>query len=118
MIRALLDRRVPQCLGLYLNEGVQAAWIEGRIAELEDGDCRRAAASYDEAVAFNPRSVSVRVTRLGCSTELKRWEAARADADWVLEHVPGPPVVRLAVARYFAAPAQEARALRQSLRGA
>lgn len=120
------------------------AWIEGRIAELEDGDCRRAAGLYDQALDLSERSVTVRLTHLRCSTEQARWDAAGEDAEWFLEHQPGLPAHRLAVARYLAArgrrdeaiehldyalevwseadaaylPAQEARTLRESLRGA
>jgi tetratricopeptide (TPR) repeat protein/TolB-like protein len=120
------------------------SWVEGGIARLEDGDCRRALEFYDRAVEQNDRNALARYDRLDCLTRLERWSAAQADADWMLEGYPGRPIYRLAVARYYAArgrndealahldfaletwadadaayrPAQEARALRESLRGA
>lgn len=87
------------------------AWVQGEIARLEDGNCRRALPLYDEALDLNPLSQSIHVTRLECLTELERWQAAREEADWLLEHYPGRPTHRLAVARYFAARRQTAEAI-------
>lgn len=79
------------------------SWVEGRLAELEDGDCRRALASYDLAVERLPTGRYTRTTRLECLTSLRSWNAAQEDADWLLEHWPGWPTSRLAIAGYLVA---------------
>ncbi len=118
-------------------------WVEGRIAELEDGNCRRALESYDQARDLVPLGWLVHETRLRCLTSLERWNDAEEEAAWLLERAPGRGVYRLDVARYHAArgrtedaiaeleaalqiwseadpdyrPAQEARQLLRELRG-
>jgi tetratricopeptide (TPR) repeat protein len=120
------------------------SYVEGRIAEIEDSDCESAIGKYDEALDEAPLSPEYRVSRLQCLTALQRWRDAQTEADWLVERVPGSAKYRLAIARYYAArgdtaraiehlevatdiwseadadyiPAQEARALLAELRGA
>ncbi len=118
-------------------------WVEGRIAELEDGNCRRALESYDQARDLVPLGWPVHANRLRCLTALERWNDAEEEAAWLLDRAPGRGVYRLDVARYHAGrgrtedaiaeleaalqiwseadadyrPAQEARELLRELRG-
>jgi len=118
-------------------------WVEGRIAELEDGNCTRALEKYDEAAASTPLGILYRISRMRCLASLERWQDAQAEAEWLFERRPGSPKLRLAIARYHIArgqtdeavthleaavgfwseadpdyiPAQEARALLEELRG-
>jgi tetratricopeptide (TPR) repeat protein/TolB-like protein len=78
-------------------------WVEGRIAELEDGNCRRALESYDEARDLVPLDWLYHATRLRCLTSLERWSDAEEEVAWLLERAPGRGVYRLDVARYHAA---------------
>jgi tetratricopeptide (TPR) repeat protein len=117
-------------------------WVEGRIAELEDGDCRRALESYGAARELLPQSPVYRAWMSICLTSLERWEEAEGEVAWLLERFPGAAMVRLIAAWYYSAqgstadaiaeleialdywsgadagyrPAQEARALLEELR--
>lgn len=142
--RASLERlgRMREELGTSRGSEALIAWTEGRIAELEDGSCDRAIASYERASALRPLDETYRLSRLHCLVEAKRWPQAEREVDWLLTRQPGYPKVRLAIARYYAArgrtdeaiahlesaldvwseadpgyiPAQEARALLAELR--
>lgn len=118
-------------------------WIEGRIAELEDGNCSRALPSYNRAKELAPLGGLYRVSRLRCFTSDKSWGDAESEVDWLLGRGTGYATTRLAIARYHFArgqtseaishleaalgfwseadadyiPAQEARALLAELRG-
>ena len=87
------------------------SWIEGRIAELEDGNCGRALASYDRAKQLAPLGVLYRVSRLRCFTSDGRWKEAEAEADWLLERHSGSANARLDIARYYVARRQTADAI-------
>jgi tetratricopeptide (TPR) repeat protein len=86
-------------------------WIEGRIAEIEDGNCSGALDSYDRASDQQSLSPLYRSSRLGCLTSLERWSEANTEAEWLLEHFPGTGLLRLTVARYHAARGQTSEAI-------
>ena len=81
-------------------------WIEGMIAEIEDGDCSRALASYDRASTLSPLGALYRASRLRCLTTLGRWKDAETEVAWLLERIPGNARYRLDVARYHVARGQ------------
>lgn len=136
-------RRLIAQVGESESRRASVTWAEGRIAWLEDGDCRRAIDSFDRANELSPRSSLFRRTRLQCLTELERWDAAEKDAAWLLDRNPADGKILLAAARLEVArgrrdeaiarleaaldtwsqadadyrPAQEARALRERLQG-
>jgi tetratricopeptide (TPR) repeat protein/TolB-like protein len=87
------------------------AWVEGRIAELEDGDCRRALQSYEAAGELLPQSPVYRAWLAICLTSLERWEEAEAEAAWLLERIPGSAMVRLIAARHYSARGRTADAI-------
>jgi len=117
-------------------------WVEGRISELEDGDCTRALESYEAARDLLPQSSRYRAWLAICQTSLERWDKAEGEVAWLLERFPGSSMVRLIAAWYYFArgspadaiaeleialdywsgadadyrPAQEARALLEELR--
>ncbi len=119
-------------------------WVEGRIAELEDGDCTRALQSYEAARGLMPQSSRYRAWLAICLTSLERWKEAEGEAAWLLERFPGSAMVRLIAAWHYSArgrtadtiaeleialdywstadpdyePAREARALLEELRAA
>lgn len=137
-------RRLIDTFGAADVREANFAWAAGRIAALEDGDCRRAIREYDRARELNPNGAQYHLTRLECLTELKRWDDAQAEAEWLLERSPAHGKYLLAAARLDAArgrrdeaighletalatwsaadpgyrPAREARALLDTLRGA
>ena len=86
-------------------------WVEGRIAELEDGDCGRALDSYQAAQELVPQSARFRAWRARCLTTLERWDEAQADVDWLLERRPGSAKFRLDAARLYAAQDRTADAI-------
>ena len=85
-------------------------WVEGRIAELEDGDCRRALDSYQAAQELAPPWPRFRAWRARCLATLERWDEAQADVDWLLERRPGSAKFRLDAARLYAAQGRTADA--------
>jgi len=101
--RLASGRRLLDAFGSSRFREAQIAVAEGRIAELEDGDCRRALDSYDRALEQNSRNRQARLDRLRCLTRLERWEDAQSDADWLLEQAPSHAKFLLAVARLDAA---------------
>ncbi len=78
-------------------------WVEGRIAELEDGNCRRALQSYEAARDLLPQSSVYRAWLAICLTSLARWEEAEGEAAWLLERFPGSAMVRLIAAWHYSA---------------
>jgi len=86
-------------------------WVEGRIAELEDGDCGRALQSYEAARDLLPQSSTYRAWLAICLTSLERWEEAEGEAAWLLERFPGSAMVRLIAAWYYSARSRTADAI-------
>lgn len=78
-------------------------WAEAWIAELEDGNCERALADYEEALRRSPRNRYYRQDRARCLRELGRLEEAGADIEWLLDLRSGYPEYRVEAARYFLA---------------
>ncbi len=90
-----------------------AAWVEGRIAELEDGDCERALASYEQALEILPLNEQYLLWRASCLRKLERWDGAEAGITELLEPNPGNAQYRLEAARLFAAQGRTADAIVQ-----
>jgi tetratricopeptide (TPR) repeat protein len=78
-------------------------WVEARIAELEDGNCARALASYERASELAPLNATYRLSHLECLVETKRWPQAEREVDWLHARHPGSAKARVAIARYYAA---------------
>ena len=89
------------------------AWVEGRIAELEDGDCERALASYEQALEILPLNEQYLLWRASCLRKLERWDGAEAGITELLEPNPGNAQYRLEAARLFAAQERTADAIVQ-----
>ena len=89
------------------------AWVEGRIAELEDGDCERALASYEQALEILPLNEQYLLWRASCLRKLERWDGAEAGITELLEPNPGNAQYRLEAARLFAAQGRTADAIVQ-----
>jgi tetratricopeptide (TPR) repeat protein len=89
------------------------AWVEGRIAELEDGDCERALLSYEAALGLFPRSELYLLWRASCLRKLERWDEAEAEITGLLEPNPGNARYRLEAARLYAAQGRTADAIAQ-----
>jgi tetratricopeptide (TPR) repeat protein len=90
-----------------------AAWVEGRIAELEDGDCERALASYEDALEILPRTEQYLLWRASCLRKLERWDDAEEGITALLEPNPGNAKYRLEAARLFAAQGRSSEAIAQ-----
>lgn len=88
-------------------------WAEGRIAELEDENCRRALESYKEAQKLDPQNPLYHVARLTCLTMLQSWNGAEQEVAWLLERYPGRGTYLLAIARFYTARGQAADAIEQ-----
>lgn len=88
-----------------------AAWVEGRIAELEAGDCARALASYEEALEILPLNEQYLLWRASCLRKLERWDAAETGITELLEPNPGNAQYRLEAARLYAAQGRTADAV-------
>jgi tetratricopeptide (TPR) repeat protein len=86
-------------------------WIDGRIAELEDGDCGRALESYEEAARLRPREPLYRAWLARCLTSLQRWNEAQSEMAWLLERFPGSAKIRQLAARNYAARGMTAEAI-------
>ncbi len=101
--------------GLTSNREAKAEinWAEGRIAELEDENCRRALESYREAQKLDPQTPLYHVTRLHCLTSLQSWIDAEQEVVWLLERYPGWGTYRLAIARFYTARGQATDAIEQ-----
>ena len=77
-------------------------WAEGRIAELEDGDCRRALASYQAARELLPQSSMYRAWLAACQTSMEHWEEAEPEIAWLLERFPGSAKIRQLAGWHYA----------------
>ena len=102
---------VNEAFGDAPDRTARIKWVEGRIAELEDGDCGRALDSYQAAQELVPQSARFRAWRARCLTTLERWDEAQADVDWLLERRPGSAKFRLDAARLYAAQDRTADAI-------
>lgn len=78
-------------------------YYEGRIAELEEGDCARSIDNYVEAVELWSTWPPHRLWLARCLTSLQRWDEAEAEVDWLLARYPGYARYRLLAARLHAA---------------
>jgi len=78
-------------------------YYEGRVAELEEGDCARSIDIYVEAVELWGTSLPLRLWMARCLTSLERWDEAAAEVDWLLARYPGYARYRLLAARLHAA---------------
>jgi tetratricopeptide (TPR) repeat protein/TolB-like protein len=103
--RASLDGlgRMREELGTDRGSEALIAWVEGRIAEFEDGDCTRALVSYERALELAPLNSNYRVSHLACLVETKRWPQAEREVNWLLARRPGSAKARVGIARYYAA---------------
>jgi tetratricopeptide (TPR) repeat protein len=81
----------------------ETLFFEGRIAELEDGDCARSVHNYIQARDLYARSARTRWWLARCLTSLERWDEAGAEVDWLLERYPGHAKYHLLAARLHAA---------------
>lgn len=106
-------RRLVAQIGESDSRLASISWAEGRIAWLEDGDCRRAIENFDHADELAPRSTVFRLTRLECLTELQRWDEAERDAAWLLDRNPADGKVLVAAARLDAARGRRDAAIRR-----
>lgn len=77
-------------------------WIEGRIAELEDGNCAGGVDGYLAATELSPRSSAYRAWLAACQTSLGRWDEAEAEIVWLLERFPGSAKVRQLAGWHYA----------------
>jgi tetratricopeptide (TPR) repeat protein/TolB-like protein len=87
------------------------AWVDGRIAELEDGNCARALEGYEAARAILPDSPTYGAWLAICLTSLERWEEAEVHLAWLLERLPGSAMIRLVAAQHYAARGRTAEAI-------
>lgn len=103
---AIADRARIQALAERLGSApgrmARLAWIDGRIAALEDGNCERALAKYDEARELLPRIMRYAYWRADCLTQLGRFDEAEEEIDWILARYPGWPTYQVLAARFYA----------------
>ncbi|MGB5302691.1 MAG: tetratricopeptide repeat protein, partial [Gemmatimonadota bacterium] len=104
-------RRLNEAFGEAPARTARVRWVEGRIAELEDGDCRRALESYQEARQLLPRAPLYRGWLATCLASLEQWDEAEREVAWLLERYPGSGKVRMVAARYYAAQGRTADAI-------
>jgi tetratricopeptide (TPR) repeat protein/TolB-like protein len=102
---------VNEAFGDAPGRTARITWVEGRIAELEDGDCGRALDNYQAARELVPQSSAYRIWLARCLTTLERWDEAQAEVNWVLERRPGSAKLRLDAARLYAAQGRTANAI-------
>jgi tetratricopeptide (TPR) repeat protein len=96
-------RSLREARGASPSRTAYIAYVEGRMAELEDGDCRRALERYDDARELVPLSTLYRGERARCLRALEQWREAEEEIDWLLERYPGWPKIRLEAARLYIA---------------
>jgi len=96
-------KRLDEAFGNAPGREARIRWIEGRIAEIEDGDCARALPSYQKATELLPRAPLYRAWLANCLVSLGRPDEARADVEWLTARLPGDPKVRMVAARLYAA---------------
>jgi len=104
-------RRLNAAFGDAPGRRARIHWVEGRIEHLEDGDCERALASYQEARELRPQSSLYRGWLASCQTSLDRLTEAGNEVAWLLERFPGSAKVRLVAARLYAAEGRMADAI-------
>jgi tetratricopeptide (TPR) repeat protein len=104
-------RGLSEAFGRAPRTTARTIWVEGRIAELEDGNCRRALESYEAARELLPQSPVYRAWLAGCLTSLEQWEEAEREVAWLLERFPGSAKVRLIAARHYSAQGRTADAI-------
>lgn len=104
-------RRLNEAFGGAPAREARIRWVEGRIAQLEDGDCRRALSSYQQARELLPQSSLYRGWLAGCLTSLDRLDEAGAEVAWLLERFPGSAKVRIVAARLYAAEGRTTEAI-------
>lgn len=104
-------RRLNEAFGGAPAREARIRWVEGRIAWLEDGDCRRALSSYQQARELLPQSSLYRGWLAGCLTSLDRLDEAGAEVAWLLERFPGSAKVRIVAARLYAAEGRTTEAI-------
>ncbi len=102
---------VNEAFGDAPSRTARITWVEGRIAEVEDGDCGRALDNYQAARELVPQSSRYRIWLARCLTTLERWDEAQAEVNWVLERRPGSAKLRLDAARLYAAQGRTADAI-------
>jgi len=96
-------RRLSEAFGDAPRTAARITWVEGRIAGLEDGNCRRALANYEAARKLLPDSPTYRAWVAGCLTSLEQWDEAEQEVDWLLARFSGSAKLRLFAARLYAA---------------
>ncbi len=103
-------RRFNELFGEAPRRLAMVLHFEGRIIELENGDCSESVERYRDALEVFDTALElfgeVGPNRQGlarCLTALERWEEASAQVEWLLEHDPGDPSLHLLAARLEAA---------------
>ena len=106
-------RRLDQVFGGAPARQARIRWVEARIAEQEDGDCRRALPAYEDARELAPTSPTFRAWLASCQISMDRWEEAEREVEWLLVRYPGDAKLRMVAARLFAAQGDTADAIGQ-----
>ena len=96
-------RRLNETFGEAPDRTARIRWVEARIAHLEDGDCQRALANYQQARELLPQSSLYRGWLASCQTSLEQFDEAGDEVAWLLKRFPGSAKVRLLAARLYAA---------------
>ena len=104
-------RRLNEAFGEAPGRTARIRWVEARIAHLEDGDCQRALASYQQARELLPQGSLYRGWLASCQTSLEHFDEAGDEVAWLLERFPGSAKVRLVAARLYAAEGRRADAI-------
>jgi tetratricopeptide (TPR) repeat protein/TolB-like protein len=104
-------RRLNETFGEAPGRTSRIRWVEARIAHLEDGDCQRAVATYQEARELSPQSSMFRGWLATCQTSLERFDEAGIEVAWLLERFPGSAKVRLVAAGLYAAEGRTSEAI-------
>lgn len=86
-------------------------YYEGRIAELEDGNCERSLELYRQTVEVYGAMTRNRPSLARCLTALELWDEASAQVEWLLDRYPGYPAYHLLAARLAAARGSTADAI-------
>jgi tetratricopeptide (TPR) repeat protein len=86
-------------------------WLDGRIAWTEDGECTRAAETFQAALELSPGSLTYRAWSANCLTSLARLDEAEVELAWLLERLPGDGKIRLLGAHLYAAQGRTAEAI-------
>lgn len=109
---ALADlRALDAAFGEAPARNARIRWVEGRIADLEDGECSRAVESYQAAHELTPQSSQFRAWLAACQTSLGRFDEAEAHVDWLLERLPGSAKIRRLAAYLYSEQGRTAEAI-------